>query len=204
MLCVRQAERRMLPCLALVPKTFLPTKVRVPSRRPDGSDVKVSTDVCTICMDALDPLLAPVEALQCGDSRYQHQFHLKCIVEWYKRNGTCPTCRVPMTEQERARFDAHLAETGQDNLAPFNQIAPGFVPGQRPLHRTRPVTVDRSPEEIRRVEALLREMERLDEERQQAQRLAQPRAEPPYVTRQNAVFELSMHVAQKRLQSWKG
>jgi hypothetical protein len=138
----------MLPCLAQLPGTCLPTGILVPGAAPDGQRVEVMPDQCAVCMESLgDPLLAPVEALQCGGSRYQHQFHLRCIVQWYEKNGSCPICREPMNGEERARFSAYLAERaptrpltvfGPDDLRPFNETEPGFVPGSALLPERAP------------------------------------------------------------------
>jgi hypothetical protein len=45
------------------------------------------TDDCSICLDKLvNKLIMP-----CG-----HQFHTDCILDWFKKNNTCPICRVKL------------------------------------------------------------------------------------------------------------
>ena len=47
----------------------------------------MSDDLCSICLNNLDDEQTyTLEA--CG-----HQFHTKCIINWFRNSSTCPCCR---------------------------------------------------------------------------------------------------------------
>jgi len=48
-------------------------------------------DIDTTVLDVSRALLS------CG-----HEYHPKCILEWFKKSDTCPTCREPHIKRENA------------------------------------------------------------------------------------------------------
>lgn len=51
----------------------------------------VSSQCCTICLDAMCPRAQTTCALACG-----HCYHGACIRDWLLRSTTCPDCRRPV------------------------------------------------------------------------------------------------------------
>ena len=52
---------------------------------------------CAICMEDIDDTISETNRaiLSCN-----HEFHPKCILEWFKKSDTCPTCRESHTKRE--------------------------------------------------------------------------------------------------------
>ena len=50
---------------------------------------------CSICIKSIDQEKTFFE-LKCG-----HIFHLSCIIEWIKKQNTCPNCRIPIDSSKK-------------------------------------------------------------------------------------------------------
>ena len=52
---------------------------------------------CAICMEDIDDTISETNRaiLSCN-----HEFHPKCILEWFKKSNTCPTCRESHMKRE--------------------------------------------------------------------------------------------------------
>lgn len=72
-----------------LPGSSLSTKQR--EQRPEEHSVVLKLGECPICFEDMKP--DTVMVLPCG-----HEFHLKCLREWWKRKTTCPMCRVDITK----------------------------------------------------------------------------------------------------------
>ncbi len=48
----------------------------------------LNNDICSICIDNFSPRQMSI-VLHCN-----HKFHKKCILEWFKKELTCPMCRT--------------------------------------------------------------------------------------------------------------
>lgn len=64
---------------------------------------------CPIC---LDDLTDDVTRLACG-----HEFHSKCIDEWFKKDRSCPTCRKRPEEKTPSNHEAHEGRTPLHDVA---------------------------------------------------------------------------------------
>ena len=52
---------------------------------------------CLVCLEDIAPQ-DPIKLLPCT-----HEFHRKCISEWFQRKTTCPTCRGSLTAKTTDR-----------------------------------------------------------------------------------------------------
>lgn len=104
-------------------------------RRDEGLD---EVESCAICLDPF------VTGDRIGDLKCQHDFHVRCLKDWLKRNNQCPLCKTKnvaalvsslpgfpeetlasqhdsgvadLPEQGGSRDDAH---TGTDQASPLN------------------------------------------------------------------------------------
>ncbi|XP_017468105.1 PREDICTED: E3 ubiquitin-protein ligase RNF128-like [Rhagoletis zephyria] len=62
-----------------------------------NENLPVQVNVCTICRDSLsegDDILTTASA---------HIFHRTCLLDWLKRNSTCPQCRARSNSREFSR-----------------------------------------------------------------------------------------------------
>lgn len=126
--------------------------------------------VCAICMDLIDDKICEEYRgkLSCG-----HEFHPMCILKWFKKNTSCPTCRAEHTEKEATEteevttdmdvdsnvvMDAILNEIRSQappdspafSRAASNSFFDSFFRNVRPTNRPRPVPfsspLDRQPQ----------------------------------------------------------
>ena len=51
-------------------------------------------ETCSVCLEEFDGT-EPV-TLRCG-----HSFHATCVLEWFRRSGSCPICRDTVDQEER-------------------------------------------------------------------------------------------------------
>jgi hypothetical protein len=115
--------------------------------------------VCAICMDSIDDKICDEYR---GKLSCDHEFHPMCILKWFKKNTSCPTCRAEHTEKAIASeevttdmdvdsnvvMDAILNEirsqTPPVDSLDFYRAAPtsffdSFFRSVRPTNRPRPV-----------------------------------------------------------------
>lgn len=68
------------------------------------------TETCGICLEILGPSVneQPLHTLPCS-----HQFHTKCIIDWFRKSttGDCPLCRdLPHVEATATRAVTNVPE----------------------------------------------------------------------------------------------
>lgn len=63
---------------------------------------------CAICMEDIDETISETNRaiLSCS-----HEFHPKCILEWFKKSNTCPTCRESHMKKEEVEDDGISRES---------------------------------------------------------------------------------------------
>jgi hypothetical protein len=67
-------------------------------RRGETDDPAIPNTYCSICCEDSIKLY---HTLPCG-----HTFHIKCVMEWFRRNGRCPMCREEPAAMPRYQQDA--------------------------------------------------------------------------------------------------
>lgn len=73
---------------------------------------------CVVCSEAFrsnsDGMIC---AVQCG-----HVFHVDCLLEWFKRQASCPYCQEPATRDQMVHIflidvDANIEQALANNMA---------------------------------------------------------------------------------------
>lgn len=70
-----------------------PTKLKL-YKYSISDNIFVFDNECIVCMEAINEC-EDVRLFQCG-----HYFHIKCVDPWLKINGSCPTCRRPISDAD--------------------------------------------------------------------------------------------------------
>jgi len=68
---------------------------------------------CTVC---LEEDVTERKVLSCG-----HAFHPKCIIKWFTKSDTCPTCRAPQLDDEIIIFKKMMTEPHERHLEVIRQ-----------------------------------------------------------------------------------
>lgn len=71
---------------------------------------KTADSACIVCLNEFNA----------GDNKSnigcKHEFHLDCIVGWYRSKPTCPYCREPFRENLLFEYQRKLTVNGEENL----------------------------------------------------------------------------------------
>ncbi|KAF6151568.1 hypothetical protein GIB67_021754 [Kingdonia uniflora] len=57
-----------------------------PSKLSKSVDLAIEEEDCPICLEEYDEENPKII------TKYEHYFHLSCILEWMERSDTCPVC----------------------------------------------------------------------------------------------------------------
>ena len=87
----------------LVAARMLRAKIDAAFPAPTAEDLATTDVTCVVCLHDVSPGVAGgAKRLACG-----HVFHVPCLLMWWERQQSCPTCRadihVMMTKAEEAR-----------------------------------------------------------------------------------------------------